>query len=61
MNTTYVPTYDRSSDDLNDLNKIFSDDSVSEVVKEVKIVKNEMHGSENYEKEYKISEKYRKK
>lgn len=61
VNTTYVPTYDRSSDDLNDLNKIFSDDSVSEVEKEVKIVKNEMHGSENYEKEYKISEKYRKK
>lgn len=56
--TTYVPIY---TDDSNDLDRIFSDKSVSEIEKEVKIVKNEMHGSENLEKEYKISEKYRKK
>lgn len=55
---TYVP---RHSDDEEILRKILNDDSVSEVQKEITIVKNEIHGDDDLEREFKITQNYRKK
>lgn len=56
INDSYVPKH---AD--NTVDSILDDESVSEVKKEMKILKNEMHGDEELEKELTITENYRKK
>lgn len=59
---TYVPKHlDDGQNDNEMVQKMLNDESVSEVKKEVTIVRNEMLGNEEVEKEYKITENYRKK
>lgn len=55
---TYVPKH---SDDDEILKNLLNDDSISEVQKEIKFVKNETHGDDDLEREFKITENYRKK
>lgn len=60
---TYVPKHFDEDGIVNDgmVQNILNDESVSEVKKEMKVVKSEKIGEEEVEKEYTITEKYRKK
>lgn len=60
-NNTQVDAYVPKHLDDDPLQNILNDDSVSEVQKEIKIVRNELNGDKELEKEYKIIENYRKK
>ena len=53
---SYVPRHSE-----NNLSDILEDDTVSEVQRETKILKNEKYGDDELEKEYTVTEKYRKK
>ena len=55
---TYVPKH---SDEDDILKNILDDDSVEEVQREITIIKNDSDGDDDLEKEYKITQKYRKK
>ena len=62
MNDAYVPKHE--DDGLGNnmvVQNVLNDESVSEVKKEVTIVQNGVLGNEEVEKEYKITENYRKK
>lgn len=62
MNDAYVPKHE--DDGLGNnmvMQNVLNDESVSEVKKEVTIVQNGVLGNEEVEKEYKITENYRKK
>lgn len=57
MANAYVSKH--SDDDI--LKNLLNDDSILEVQKKIKIVKNEIHGDDGLEGEFKITENYRKK
>ena len=62
MNDAYVPKHE--DDGLGNnmvMQNVLNDESVSKVKKEVTIVQNGVLGNEEVEKEYKITENYRKK